>query len=113
MTDQIKPRRKARVYAHLTEAEYDELTALAKQANLTISETIRRLVIGKKLPDANRHHQVLELVNVNADLARLGNLQRMYLSDPDLPLPENMDLEELCDRIEETRTLLKRKIEEL
>ncbi|MBF0250774.1 MAG: conjugal transfer protein TraJ [Alphaproteobacteria bacterium] len=103
----------AQIKAYLTVSEKAEVTALAKQARITVSELVRRLVLGRKLPDAGRHQSVIDLVKVNADLARLGNLLRMALTDEDFQPPEGMDLETLFDMIRETQSILKGKIEEL
>jgi len=105
--------RSARIYAHVTPAEHEEVTALAKQARLTTSELVRRLVTGRRLPDASHHETVVELGRINANLAWLGNLLRMALDDPDYVPPEGMDLEQLFDKIRDTQSTLRAKIEEL
>ena len=101
------------IRAWVTEDEKSEITALANQARITVSELVRRLVAGKKLPDANRHVAVIEMVKINADLARLGNLFRMALDDPDFTPPEGMDLEDLLENIRSTQSTLKAKLNEL
>lgn len=103
----------AQIKAYVTEAEKAEVAGLARQARVTVSELVRRLVTGRKLPDARRHEAILGLVKVNADLARLGNLLRMALDDEDFAPPEGYDLEGLFDRIRETQSLLKNKIMEM
>ena len=52
-------------------------------------------------------------MKINADLARLGNLFKMALDDEDFRLPESWDLESLRDRIRDTQSILKTKIQEL
>ena len=104
---------RAQIKSYITPSEKAEVTALAKQARLTTSELVRRLVLGQKLPDTNRHLAVIELVKVNADLARLGNLLRMALSDDEIDVPEGLDLEDLFDTIRETQSILKAKIKDL
>lgn len=101
------------IRAWVTLDEKQEVDALAKKVHLTVSELVRRLVTGRKLPDAARHEAVIELVKVNADMARLGNLLRMALDDPDFTPPEGVNLEDLFDRIRSTQSILKVKIEEL
>lgn len=100
------------IKAYVSQAEKDEVTALALQARLTVSNLIRRLVLGQKLPDAHRHEAVIEMVKINADLARLGNLLRMALDDPEFVTAE-ISLEDLFDNIRETQAILKAKIKEL
>ena len=90
------------------------MTALAKQARLTTSELVRRLVLGQSLPDTHRHEAVINLVKVNADMARLGNLLRMVLMDDDEELrPDTIGLENLYEEIRDTQILLKTKIKDL
>lgn len=101
------------IKSYVSPAEKAEVTALAKQARLTVSELVRRLVLGKKLPDTNLHLSVIELVKVNADLARLGNLLRMAVMEEEFELPVGMDLDSLFDTIRETQSILKAKIKEL
>jgi len=101
------------IKSYVTPDEKAEVTALAQQARITTSELVRRLVLGEKLPDTNRHLMVIELVKVNADLARLGNLLRMAVMEEDFELPQGMDLEQLIDTIRETQDDLKTKIKEL
>jgi len=101
---------RARLYAHVTPAEYEEVTALAKQLRLTTSALVRRLVTGRRLPDTKRDEDVLSLLKINADLARLGNLLRMALDDPEFTPPEGLNLEILFEDVRETQGILKEKI---
>lgn len=101
------------IRAWVTLDEKQEVDALAKKAHLTVSELVRRLVTGRKLPDAARHEAVIELVKINAKLASLGNLLKLSIDDPEFILPEGMDVEELFDKIRSTQSILKAKIEEL
>lgn len=89
------------------------MTALANQARLTTSELVRRLVLGQSLPDTHRHEAVIDLVKINADLARLGNLLRMVLMDDDEALlPKSFNLEKLYEEIRDTQIELKIKIKD-
>ena len=101
------------IKSYVTPDEKAEVTALAQQARLTTSELVRRLVLGKKLPDTQRHLSVIELVKVNGDLARLGNLLRMAVMEEEFELPEGMDVEALFDTIRDTQSILKAKIKDL
>ena len=106
--------RPACVKAYMTEAEKAEVVAFAKQAKLTTSELVRRLVLGQKLPDTARHLAVIELVKLNADLARLGNLLRMALADENFSPPtehgEVLNLETLVKDIRSTQSAIKEKV---
>ena len=66
--------RKVRIEAYVTPAERLQLVALAGRLHISLSELVRRSALGARLPDPSRHEAVRELVRINADLARLGNL---------------------------------------
>jgi hypothetical protein len=101
------------IKAYVLPEEKEEVVALAKQTHLSVSELTRRLITSHKLPDAQHHEAILNLMKINADLARLGNLFKMALDDEDFRLPESWDLESLRDRIRDTQSILKTKIQEL
>lgn len=106
-------RRRVLIGGWVTLEEKQEVTTLARQVHITTSELVRRLVTGRKLPNAARHEAVIALVKINADLARLGNLLRMALDDPDFNPPNEMDLETLFNSIRATQDILKAKVKEL
>jgi len=113
MRKKLEVKREAFIWSRVTPEEKTEVSALAEQARLSVSELVRRLVLGKQLPDVHRHEAVIEMVKINADLARLGNLLRMALMDEEIELPEGVDLENLFDTIRDTQSTLKAKIKEL
>lgn len=106
-------RKTAPLRSWVTPEEKQEVVALAKQAHLTTSELVRRLVTGRQLPETKRHEEVLMLLEVNADLARLGNLLRMAVMEEDFEPPQGVDLEKLFEDLRGTQEILKRKIEAL
>ncbi|MFN4277998.1 MAG: hypothetical protein ACK4FJ_17015 [Ferrovibrio sp.] len=61
----------------------------------------------------DKHLIVRDLLRINADLARLGNLMKLILDDESLVLPDGMDFRGLFDSIRETQILLKSKVREL
>lgn len=107
----VKYRRLVKFYP--TPDERDELAALARQTNVSMSELVRRLVTGRPLPASDRHHAVRDLLKINADLARLGNLFKLALDEDEYVLPDGMDLNDLYARIRDTQNLLKSKVREL
>jgi hypothetical protein len=109
----MPPKNRVLAGAWLLPEEKNEVCTLAKQTHLTVSELMRRLVTGRKLPDTQHHEGILNLMKINADLARLGNLFKMAIDDKEFTLPDNMGLESLRDRIHETQSILKNKIMEL
>jgi hypothetical protein len=76
--------RKVRIEAYVTPAERDRLRALAARLHISLSDLIHRSALGARLPDASRHETVRELVRINADLARLGNLLKLGIDEESL-----------------------------
>jgi len=103
-------RKSVYICAWVTPEEKEEIIVLGKQTRLGTSGLVRRLVLGHKLPDTTRHEAVLNLMKINADLARLGNLFKMAMDDD---LPDKDDLEAMRNRIRDTQFLLKTKIADL
>ena len=87
-----KTTRKIRMESYVTVDERDHIKALAGQLKISMSEVIRRLVIGAQLPDAGRYQAVRDMVRVNADLARLGNLLKLGIDEESLDPSAAMDL---------------------
>ena len=103
-------RKSVYICAWVTPEEKEEIVVLGKQTRLGTSGLMRRLVLGHKLPDTARYEAVLNLMKINADLARLGNLFKMAMDDD---LPDKDDLEAMRNRIRDIQFLLKTKIAEL
>ena len=73
------------VKTYLNDEELAGLNALAAQLRLSKSDLLRRLLTATPLPEASdfaAHQAVLDIMKVNADLARLGNLLKLALDDP-------------------------------
>ena len=61
------------------------LDQLTVQLRIGRSELVRRLIANARLPDASAFaaaEGIRDLLKVNADLARLGNLFRMAIDEP-------------------------------
>tara|TARA_R110000868_G_scaffold324030_2_gene584942 strand:- start:1830 stop:2213 length:384 start_codon:yes stop_codon:yes gene_type:complete len=83
--------------SYLTEVERERLSVLSAQTGLSASELIRRLIMGVPLPSPEARAgwaNIQHLLQLNADLARLGNLFKMALDDK-----EESDLDARLDRI--------------
>ena len=102
--------RKVRIEAYVSAAERQLLTALASQLHISLSELIRRSVLGARLPDPSRHEAVRELVRTNADLARLGNLLKLGIDEEALdPVTATELLTEIRTRQAEVKAALLQK----
>lgn len=77
--------KRRRFLVSFSEEELTKVDALAKQLKLSKSELLRRLVLAQRLPKAEdfaAQQSILDLMKINADLARLGNLFKMALDEP-------------------------------
>lgn len=111
----IKPRQNKRklVGGWFLPEEKAEVNALARQAQITTSEFMCRVALGRELPNANLREATIELVKINADLARLGNLFRMAVMEEDFNFPDGQTLEDVIEEIRQTQSELKTKIKGL
>ena len=73
-----------RLLVSFTDDERARVDQLAAQLRLSVSELLRRLALGHRLPDAQDFalaHAIRDLLRINADQARLGNLLKLALDD--------------------------------
>ena len=75
---------------NLSDSEKRAVADRAAQLNLPVSAFLRRLALGAPLPDPSAfaaHDAVRDLLAVNADPARLGNLLKLELDTVDGSVP--------------------------
>lgn len=101
-----------RVKVSFTPDEKVQVEALAGQLKLSVSELLRRLVLGHRLPSAEDFaaaEGIRNLLRINADQARLGNLLLFALDvgDGALSPHEVAKINRLAESIQATQTLLK------
>lgn len=94
------------------------VVAQAAQVKLKVSEFLRRLSLGYHIPDANTFkgaEMIGDLLTVNADLARLGNLLKLTLDEADgqFVTPTVARIEALIAEIRHTQTAILGKVEDL
>jgi Ribbon-helix-helix protein, copG family len=103
------PTKKRRLLVTLPDSESDRLDQLSKQLRLTQSEVLRRLLMNSPLPDQRDFEAsqgILDLLSVNADLARLGNLLKLVMDEP-LSSELLRKYDELANQIKSTQDELK------
>ncbi len=106
-------RRTRMVHTYLTDDEKRTVTAKAAQLRLPVSDFLRRLALNAPLPnpaDFAAHGAVRDILKVNADQARLGNLLKWELDaldERDLDAAARRKLESLHDDIRAMQRLLK------
>ena len=94
-----------------TPAELVQVQAQAKQFKLSISEMLRRFALGQHLPDPSDFvaaQGIRDLLKINADQARLGNLLLMAIDESDSTWSP-----ELLARIRDTQAALKTAVKDL
>ena len=94
---------------YLNRQEKDKLIELAKTYNLSQSELLRFAILNIPLPNIGKQQAISDLLKINADLARLGNLFKLALDEELLP----QELNKHINAIAELRAVLKAKIEDL
>ncbi len=73
------------IKTYLNDEEKARIDQLAHQIRLSRSELLKRLLMNTKLPSASDFaawQGIRDLVKVNADQARLGNLFKLALDEP-------------------------------
>lgn len=96
--------------SYMTESERDRIAALAEQCGLSVSEFMRRVVLGQEVNSKVDKEAFLSLLKVNADLGRLGGLFKLALTENARKVTSHREvrriLHEIEDRQEELRQLI-------
>jgi hypothetical protein len=97
--------------SYVTGKEHDRITELAAQCGLSVSELVRRVVLGQEVNTKVDKEAFLSLLKVNADLGRLGGLLKLALTEDVPKIASRKQIRELLhnieDRQEEMRQLIK------
>ncbi len=80
------PSKKAVLKTYLTPAEYEKILEYADKTGLSLSTFAKRVCLGLPVPSLENQQARRELLNVNADLGRLGGLFKLCLSEKEGPL---------------------------
>ena len=103
------------IKTYLNDEEKERIDQLANQMRLSRSELLKRLLMNTKLPSARDFaawQGIRDLLKVNADQARLGNLFKLALDEP-LSAGLLKKFDDLIRDIEETQAELKAAIGEI
>ncbi len=103
------------IKTYLNDEEKARIDQLAHQLRLSRSELLKRLLMNTKLPSASDFaawQGIRDLLKVNADQARLGNLFKLALDEP-LSADLLKKFDSLNRDIEATQTELKAAIGEI
>lgn len=101
-------RRKVVIRSRVTRQEHEEIVASSKRAALSLSEYVRRVCLGNRIPSREDQQARRELLKINADLGRLGGLLKQALVQG-----RKEEILSLLHKIDQTQNLLKNKVREL
>ena len=93
---------------YMPPAEAEKVGREAKRLGISRSEYMRRAVTGVRLPPPGAAQSVRDLVTINADLGRLGNLLKRAMDEG-----TDLGFEGLTGEIAKTQMLLQSKIRDL
>ncbi|MFK7866399.1 MAG: hypothetical protein AB8B77_03060 [Alphaproteobacteria bacterium] len=106
---------KIKVEAYFTEDERDWLNEQSAKLHISRAEMVRRMALGSPLPAFGKQEAVLDLLKINANLARLGNLLKLALDNAESDnLSINLlKIDQTIVDLANTQSTLKQKIKEL
>lgn len=96
--------------SYMTESERDRIATLAEQCGLSVSEFIRRVVLGLEVNSKIDKEAFLDLLKVNADLGRLGGLFKLALTEKVQKVMSYKDIRRILYQIEDRQEELRRLI---
>ncbi len=99
-------KRQAYMKVYLTNEDKKKIASAAKKINLTQSDYIRNIVLNQPLPNIEKIKATDDLLKVNSDLARLGNLFKLAIDEG--VSEEKMNI--LIEEITEIKAILRDKI---
>lgn len=107
-----------RFLVSFTEEEQAGVKAQADQYKLSMSEMLRRFALGQHLPDPSDFaaaRSIRDLLKINADQARLGNLLKLALDESDGTWPPALmaRIDGLMVEIYDTQAALKAAVKDL
>lgn len=100
----------ALIKVYVKPEEKEVLKAKAKSLNLSLSVFFRMAALNLSLPNFEKQKAVQDLLKINADLARLGNLLKLAIDEG---TSSEEDLNQLIGEVAETQSRLKEKIKTL
>lgn len=104
------PSKKPALTVRVTPEEQQQIIANATRAGLSISEYVRRVCVGHRVPSYEKAQAVRELIRVNGDLGRLGGLLKLWLMNEDC---HQVQVKQLLHELATLKDDMARKIREL
>jgi len=75
------PSKKKRIAVYIGPEEYNRIQESAQKAKLSLSTFCKRVCTGIPVPGLEHQQAVKDILKANADLARLGGLLKLALSE--------------------------------
>lgn len=104
------PSKKPTLTTRVTPKEQQQIIEDARRAGLSISEYVRRICLGHRVPSYEKAHSVRELARISGDLGRLGGLLKLWLMNED---GHKVQVKQLLNELITLKEVLARKIHEL
>lgn len=102
-------KRKYPVKTYVNKEQKKQIQESAKACNLSISDYLLNLALNKPFHSVEKHLDTRELLKVNANLARVGNLLKLAITEG----YGSEEVSKLREEIFKTQSELKEKIKEL
>lgn len=106
-----KPKRE-QIIAYVNPATHNRITTHAKRTGMSVSRVVERVLESGSYPDNSIDRAVLQLLDINADQARLGNLLLKGINETANGQIVHQ-MRQLLDEIRLTQTHLKTRVLEL
>lgn len=104
------PSKKPAITTRVSPNEQQQIIEDARRAGLSISEYVRRVCLGHRVPSYEKAQSVRELIRVNGDLGRLGGLLKLWLMNED---SHQVQVKQLLHELITLKDDMARKIREL
>lgn len=109
-----KRQRQKAIRVWCDETEKQNIDNKARQLKLSSSQYLRKLGLNYQIVNTVDQEAILQMAKVNGDLSRLGNLLKMYLTDPNNFIQndyEIKDIKKLFNEIQILKAELQMRIE--
>lgn len=77
------PSKKRVIKAYVSDEEYEQICATAKQCSISVSAFAKSVCLGHEIKSRADQQARRELLRLNADQGRLGGLLKMWILDDD------------------------------
>ncbi len=101
-----------RVQSYVTPALKAQLEREAEERTMSLSQLVEYIIKHRAVPDISARQNFLDLLRINADIARLGNLFDEALKDP-VQMHHHIEMRTLLHELRELQGVLKARAREI